>query len=108
MTTATRSSSSEKLTLAAMICVVAMTQIDMTIVSIAAPDIQHELSLSSTGVQWMVTGYLVALAAFFAVRKYAYARKLCDTLLDLGKEGPHDRKISQVLGLAVDVSPDVK
>lgn len=67
MRTATRSSSSEKLTLAAMICVVAMTQIDMTIVSIAAPDIQHELSLSSTGVQWMVTGYLVALAAFFAL-----------------------------------------
>ena len=55
------------LTLAAMICVVAMTQIDMTIVSIAAPDIQRELGLSGTGVQWMVTGYLVALAAFFAL-----------------------------------------
>lgn len=64
-TTSTERGSS--LTLAAMICVVAMTQIDMTIVSIAAPDIQRELGLSGTGVQWMVTGYLVALASFFAL-----------------------------------------
>lgn len=62
-----KSQAAERLTLAAMICIVAMTQIDMTIVSIAAPDIQQELHLSSTGIQWMVTGYLVALAAFFAL-----------------------------------------
>jgi len=55
------------LTLAAMVCVVAMTQIDMTIVSIAAPDIQSDLGLSVTGLQWMVTGYLVSLAALFAL-----------------------------------------
>ncbi len=55
------------LTLVAMIFVVAMTMIDMTIVSIAAPDIQRELGLTSTGVQWVVTGYLVALAAVFAL-----------------------------------------
>ena len=67
MTAVSKIRGKELLTLAAMICVVAMTQIDMTIVSIAAPDIQHELKLSSTGVQWIVTGYLVALAAVFAL-----------------------------------------
>ena len=55
------------LTLVAMIFVVSMTMIDMTIVSIAAPDIQRALHLSSSGVQWIVTGYLVALAATFAL-----------------------------------------
>jgi EmrB/QacA subfamily drug resistance transporter len=53
--------------LAAMIFAVAMTFIDQTIVSIAVPNIQRELSLSSTGVQWVVNGYLLALAAFFAL-----------------------------------------
>ena len=67
MTNSQKARGTATLTLAAMICVVAMTQIDMTIVSIAAPDIQRELSLSATGIQWMVTGYLVALAAFFAL-----------------------------------------
>ncbi len=52
------------LILAAMIFAVAMTFIDQTIVSIAVPNIQRELSLSSTGVQWVVNGYLLALAAF--------------------------------------------
>ena len=55
------------LVLVAMIVVVAMTFIDMTIVSIAAPDIQRGLGLSSTGLQWVVSGYLVSLAAFFAL-----------------------------------------
>lgn len=58
---------SPKLTLVAMIFVVAMTMIDMTIVSIAAPDIQNDLDLSSTGVQWIVTGYMAAMAAGFAL-----------------------------------------
>ncbi|HUE06478.1 MAG TPA: MFS transporter, partial [Acidimicrobiales bacterium] len=53
--------------LAAMIFAVAMTFIDQTIVSIAVPNIQRELSLSSTQVQWVVNGYLLALAAFFAL-----------------------------------------
>ena len=53
--------------LAAMIFAVAMTFIDQTIVSIAVPNIQRELGLSSTGVQWVVNGYLLALAAFFAL-----------------------------------------
>jgi EmrB/QacA subfamily drug resistance transporter len=55
------------LVLAAMIFAVAMTFIDQTIVSIAVPNIQRELSLSSTGVQWVVNGYLLSLAALFAL-----------------------------------------
>jgi EmrB/QacA subfamily drug resistance transporter len=53
--------------LAAMIFAVSMTFIDQTIVSIAVPDIQRELGLSSTGVQWVVNGYLISLAALFAL-----------------------------------------
>lgn len=49
-----------------MIFAVAMTFIDQTIVSIAVPEIQKELHLSSTGVQWVVNGYLLSLAALFA------------------------------------------
>jgi EmrB/QacA subfamily drug resistance transporter len=54
------------LVLAAMIFAVAMTFIDMTIVSIAAPELQKDLSLSSTGLQWVINGYLLALSALFA------------------------------------------
>jgi EmrB/QacA subfamily drug resistance transporter len=58
---------SDRMILTAMIVVVAMTFIDMTIVSIAAPDIQRGLHLSSSGLQWIVSGYLASLAAFFAL-----------------------------------------
>src|SRR6202167_5830599 len=54
------------LVLAAMIFAVAMTFIDQTIVSIAAPQIQRELGLTSTGVQWAINAYLLSLAALFA------------------------------------------
>ena len=47
-----------KLVLAAMIFAVSMTFIDMTIVSIAIPEIQSELHLSSTGVQWVVNAFV--------------------------------------------------
>src|SRR6202142_1213127 len=57
---------SRNLVLAAMIFAVAMTFIDQTIVSIAAPQIQRELGLSSTGVQWAINAYLLTLAALFA------------------------------------------
>jgi EmrB/QacA subfamily drug resistance transporter len=56
----------KSLVLAAMIFAVAMTFIDQTIVSIAVPRIQSELHLSINGVQWVVNGYLLALAAAFA------------------------------------------
>jgi len=66
---------SRSLVLAAMIFAVAMTFIDQTIVSIAVPKIQSELGLSSTGVQWAVNSYLLALAALFA-----FGGRLADTL----------------------------
>jgi len=53
--------------LIAMIFAVAMMSIDQTIVSIAAPTIQRELSLTATGLQWVINGYLLALAALFAL-----------------------------------------
>jgi EmrB/QacA subfamily drug resistance transporter len=59
-------SSRKTLVLAAMIFAVAMTFIDQTIVSIAVPKIESELNLSINGVQWVVNGYLLALAAMFA------------------------------------------
>ena len=54
---------SKSLVLTAMIFAVAMTFIDQTIVSIAAPTIQHDLGLSSSGMQWAINAYLLALAA---------------------------------------------
>jgi EmrB/QacA subfamily drug resistance transporter len=66
---------SRNLVLAAMIFAVAMTFIDQTIVSIAVPQIQRELGLTSTGVQWAVNGYLLSLAALFA-----FGGRLADTV----------------------------
>ncbi len=61
-------------TLAAMIFAVAMTFIDQTIVSVAAPQIQGDLGLTSTGLQWGVNAYLLAMAALFA-----FGGRLADT-----------------------------
>src|SRR5215831_9883432 len=58
-----------------MIFAVAMTFIDQTIVAIAAPQIQRELGLTSTGVQWAINAYLLTLAAFFA-----FGGRLADTV----------------------------
>ena len=58
-----------------MIFAVAMTFIDQTIVSIAAPEIQKELDLSNTGVQWAINAYLLSLAALFA-----FGGRLADTV----------------------------
>jgi EmrB/QacA subfamily drug resistance transporter len=63
------------LILAAMIFAVAMTFIDQTIVSIAAPEVQKQLHLTSTGVQWAVNAYLLSLAALFA-----FGGRLADTV----------------------------
>ncbi len=65
MVTSVRGSHHKQLVLVAMIFAVAMTFIDQTIVSIAVPNIQRELHLSSTGVQWVVNAYLLSLAALF-------------------------------------------
>jgi len=66
---------SRNLILAAMIFAVAMTFIDQTIVSIAAPEIQKELGLTSTGTQWAINAYLLSLAALFA-----FGGRLADTV----------------------------
>ena len=66
---------SRSLILTAMIFAVAMTFIDQTIVSIAAPQIQHDLGLSSSGMQWAINAYLLALAALFA-----FGGRLADTV----------------------------
>ncbi|HEY3970158.1 MAG TPA: MFS transporter, partial [Solirubrobacteraceae bacterium] len=66
---------SRNLILAAMIFAVAMTFIDQTIVSIAAPEIQKELSLTSTGTQWAINAYLLSLASLFA-----FGGRLADTV----------------------------
>lgn len=63
------------LVLAAMIFAVAMTFIDQTIVSISIPEIQKDLHLSGTGVQWVINGYLLTLAALFA-----FGGKVADVL----------------------------
>jgi EmrB/QacA subfamily drug resistance transporter len=56
----------KNLVLAAMVFAVAMTFIDQTIVAIAIPNIQKQLSLSATGSQWVINGYLLSLSALFA------------------------------------------
>src|SRR6202453_5150654 len=66
---------SRSLILTAMIFAVAMTFIDQTIVSIAAPKIQSSLGLSSSGMQWAINSYLLALAALFA-----FGGRLADTV----------------------------
>ena len=66
---------SKNLVLTAMIFAVSMTFIDQTIVSIAVPEIQRELGLTSTGVQWAVNAYLLSLAALFAL-----GGRLADTI----------------------------
>src|ERR1700678_2705658 len=66
---------SRSLILTAMIFAVAMTFIDQTIVSIAAPKIQSSLGLSSSGMQWAINSYLLALVALFA-----FGGRLADTI----------------------------
>ena len=58
--------SNKGLVLAAMVFAVAMTFIDQTIVAIAIPSLQKDLSLSATGSQWIINGYLLSLSALFA------------------------------------------
>jgi EmrB/QacA subfamily drug resistance transporter len=80
----------KNLVLAAMVFAVAMTFIDQTIVAIAIPTIQRHLSLSATGAQWVINGYLLALAALFA-----FGGKLADVL------GRRRMVASGVVGFAV-------
>ena len=70
-----RGATNKNLVLAAMVFAVAMTFIDQTIVAIAIPKLRSELGLSATGAQWIVNGYLLALAALFA-----FGGKLADVV----------------------------
>ena len=72
---ATSVARSKNLALIAMLLAVAMTFIDQTIVAIAAPNIQAELSLSQDGSRWVINAYLLALAATFA-----FGGRLADVL----------------------------
>lgn len=55
------------LTVIAMILAVSMTFIDQTIVAIASPELQRDLSLTAQEGHWVINAYLVALAATFAL-----------------------------------------
>jgi EmrB/QacA subfamily drug resistance transporter len=66
---------SKNIALIAMLLAVAMTFIDQTIVAIASPNIQSELSLSQEGSRWVINAYLLALAATFA-----FGGRLADVL----------------------------
>jgi EmrB/QacA subfamily drug resistance transporter len=70
-----RGGANKNLVLAAMVFAVAMTFIDQTIVAIAIPSLQKDLSLTATGSQWIINGYLLALSALFA-----FGGKLGDVL----------------------------
>jgi EmrB/QacA subfamily drug resistance transporter len=52
--------------LAAMTGAMAMVMLDQTVVTVALPQMQRELDLSSTGVQWVINAYVLALAAIVA------------------------------------------
>jgi EmrB/QacA subfamily drug resistance transporter len=64
--TAPNTGAKKYVALAAMVFAVSMMFIDQTIVSIAVPNIQEELHLSGSAIQWVINGYLLALSAFFA------------------------------------------
>ncbi|MDW5595722.1 MFS transporter [Conexibacter stalactiti] len=68
-------SPNKRLVLVAMIFAVAMMFIDQTIVALAIPQLDRDLSLSATGGQWIINGYLLSLSALFA-----FGGKLSDVL----------------------------
>jgi EmrB/QacA subfamily drug resistance transporter len=63
----TRGTRSNRLVTAAMVLAVSMSFIDQTIVAIASPDLQRDLSLTGNQGLWVINAYLVALAATFAL-----------------------------------------
>jgi EmrB/QacA subfamily drug resistance transporter len=82
--------SNKNLVLTAMVFAVAMTFIDQTIVAIAIPSLQKDLSLTATGSQWIINGYLLSLSALFA-----FGGKLGDVL------GRRRMVVIGVIGFAV-------
>jgi MFS family permease len=82
----------KNLVLAAMVFAVAMTFIDQTTVAIAIaiPHLQKDLSLSATGSQWIINGYVLSLSALFA-----FGGRLGDVL------GRRRMVVTGVIGFAV-------
>jgi MFS transporter, DHA2 family, methylenomycin A resistance protein len=56
-----------RLTLLAMCVATFMIQLDVTIVNVALPSIQRELQASSGGLEWVISGYALSLAALIPV-----------------------------------------
>src|SRR6202046_5912456 len=56
-----------RLTLLAMCVTTFMIQLDVTIVNVALPSIQRDLQVSSGGLEWMISGYALSLAALIPV-----------------------------------------
>src|SRR6478735_5984194 len=52
-----------RLALAATVGASAMASLDATVVNVALPDIGHDLDASVSQLQWVLTGYLLALAS---------------------------------------------
>lgn len=53
--------------LATMTGCLSMIMLDQTVVSVALPTMQHDLGLSTSGVQWVVNAYLLALGVLVAL-----------------------------------------
>ena len=56
-----------RLTLLAMCVATFMIQLDVTIVNVALPSIQHDLQVSSGGLEWVISGYALSLGALIPV-----------------------------------------
>ena len=55
------------LTLFAMTGALSMIMLDQTVVTVALPSMTHDLGLSSSGQQWVVNAYVLAMAACVAL-----------------------------------------
>ena len=51
-----------------------MSVLDTTIVNVALHDLSHDLHSSLAGIQWVITGYLLSLAAVIPVTGWAVSR----------------------------------
>lgn len=76
-----------------MIFAVSMTFIDQTIVAIAVPTIQDDLTLSATGVQWIINGPRTVFYGMAAVMVVAFVVSLIGMPAGKVEEGPKATRI---------------